>query len=199
MVRQPQVDVRGGGFLLVVSLALGLGGCLDNKLADDPDAPVAQKSVFLAQQRDFAEYRDWMTFEKDRMDDHGGVLGTTTIYLNELPTDGAEKFPVGTMLVKTMAPADGSRFTIHAMVKRGSTFNAKGALGWEFFELALNKKDVPIILWRGADPPSGEQYQVLLSKNEIATDTTGEASCNSCHASAQDGTFDDVAALLTTP
>jgi hypothetical protein len=195
---QTAIRVAHAGLALALT-SLGLCGCLDNKLAEDPASAVGEKRVFIAQQRDFGEYRDWMTYEKDVTDDHGGVVGTTTVYLNEMPEDGAEKFPVGTMLVKTMEPADASRLTIHAMVKRGSTFNAMGALGWEFFELALNKNQVPIILWRGADPPSGEMYQQLLSKNDIAPSTMDEASCNSCHANAHDGTFDDIADLLTSP
>ena len=206
MDRRAQAPKRtrsyGNLSIAALPLALGLCACLDNKLApnDAADGGTVPKRVFLAAQRDFADFRDWMTYAKDVPDDHGGIAGTTTVYLNEMPPEGADKFPVATMLVKTMAPADGSRLTIHAMVKRGGTFNPKGTIGWEFFELALNKSDVPIILWRGDEPPDGEMYQQLLSKADIAPDMMGEEqSCNDCHASARDGTFDDIADLLTAP
>ena len=156
---QARMQTRVFGQLSIAGLLLGHGlcGCLDNDVAPtEADGGTSAKSVFLAVQRDFSDFRDWMTYEKDVTDDHGGIVGTTTVYLNEMPPEGAEKFPVGTMLVKTMEPADGSRLTIHAMVKRGGTFNPMGAVGWEYFELALNKSDVPIILWRGDKPPNGE-------------------------------------------
>jgi hypothetical protein len=174
-------------------LALGLCGCLDNKLAE---GPAAERDVFIAQQRDFAKYLDWMIFEHDVQNDHGGVVGKTTVYLNELPPEESKGFPVGTMLLKTMRPVDSADMSIHAMVKRGSGFNPKGALGWEFFELALSKKSgAPFILWRGEDPPSGEQYQLLLGANNLMP-MADESDCNSCHAYAKDGTFDSVADLL---
>jgi hypothetical protein len=193
MLRHTQSRLRGWASAL---LAAGLCGCLDNKLAEEAGGT---PDVFIAQQRDFDDYADWITYEKEISDDHGGVVGKTTVYLNEMPPEDAQRFPVGTILVKTMEPSDDSRLTIHAMVKRGLGFNTKGALGWEYFELALNKNSLPIILWRGEDPPTGEMYRVLLQKNDLAQDMMVESSCNSCHAEARDGTFDDVAALLSDP
>jgi hypothetical protein len=177
-------------------LALGLCACLDNKLVDEePDA--GKKKVFIAQQRDFLKYLDWMVFDKDVPGSHGGVIGKTTVYLNELPPQGSAEFPVGTMLLKTMQATDSPDMSIHAMVKRGSGFNPKGALGWEFFELALQKKDgMPFILWRGTDPPTGEMYKLLLGANDLMP-MEAESDCNSCHAyDAKDGTFDRIATLL---
>jgi hypothetical protein len=173
-------------------IALGLGACLDNKLANEPGA---QRAVYIAQQRDFAAYGDWMSFADDVQNEHGGVVGTTTVYLNEMPPAGAATFPVGTIVVKTMKLADSPDLNIHAMVKRGSGFNPKGTLDWEFFELALAKTGVPFILWRGEKPPTGEKYQLLLSKANLAL-MDAETDCNGCHASAKDGTFDSLADLL---
>jgi hypothetical protein len=172
--------------------ALGLGACLDNKLANEPGA---QRVVYIAQQRDFAAYGDWMSFADDVQNEHGGVVGTTTVYLNEMPPAGAATFPVGTIVVKTMKLADSPDLNIHAMVKRGSGFNPKGTLDWEFFELALAKTGVPFILWRGEKPPTGEKYQLLLSAANLAL-MDAETDCNGCHASAKDGTFDSLADLL---
>jgi hypothetical protein len=178
---------------VAVTLALliaGSGaGCLDNKLEDTGDAGV--KRVFIAQTHDFANYMDWTTSEQNVMDDHGGVIGTTTVYLSETPDKDTHEFPIGAILVKTMKPVDSDDMTIHAMSKRGSGFNAKGALGWEYFELLLSKTDVPYILWRGETPPSGEMYQVLLGANNRSSGATPEGDCNSCHASGQDGLLGD--------
>jgi hypothetical protein len=176
-----------------VLVALSLCACLDNKLADDA---TQTSSVFIAQRRDFADYSTWMTFEREVPNGHGGVAGTTTVYLNELPSMDARQFPIGTILVKTMQAADSGATNIHAMVKRGAGFNPKGTLGWEFFELALAKKDGQAFwLWRGEKPPSGDQYQVLLGQAQMDP-RDAETDCNGCHANAKDGTFGELADLL---
>ena len=196
--RAPALHVSARVALLTsLALAFGLGACLDNRGGEDD--PAGAPMVYIAQRKDFANFRDWRTFEKDVMSEHGDVLGTTTVYLNRSPGDDATEFPVGTIVVKTMKPADSDDLNIHAMVKRGGGFNPKGALGWEYFELAFSKKDgQPFYLWRGEKPPDGEQYQMLLSQNDIAMQDT-EADCNSCHAhdsEAKDATFDELAELL---
>jgi hypothetical protein len=181
-----------GLFTLSALAALSCTGCLDDKLAA---TPVAGQTAFIAQTEDFAHYEDWMSFNED--DAHGEGSGTTMVYLNKLPPKGASSFPVGTIVVKTMQATDGSMFTMHAMAKRGNGFNSDGARGWEFFELALNPKQVPFWLWRGAQPPSGEQYRAILSKNNVES-TTGELKCNDCHASSsfRDGTSGQIADLI---
>jgi hypothetical protein len=86
---------------------------------------------------------------------------------------------------------------IHAMAKRGSGFNASGALGWEYFELLLSKQGAPYILWRGAKPPAGEMYQMLLGSMNVERPMTNDGDCNGCHAKGDDGVLgDDVLQLL---
>jgi hypothetical protein len=190
----------GGGLSRIaqLGLVLALSGCLDNKLADDADGGTS--NVFIAQQEDFQSYPQWMTYENQVQDDHGGVLGTTTVYLKKMPPVAATSFPVGTLIVKTMQPADTTDLTIHAMCKRGNGFNPSGTLGWEFFELSLSKAGSPFILWRGDKPPSGEQYQAFLSSNGITQNNgMNEGDCNSCHQNGTDGTFGDLADLLQKP
>jgi hypothetical protein len=171
-------------------------GCLDNKLEDTAVA----KQSYIAQQRDFADYLDWMAFPRDVTEEHGGVVGTTTIYVKELPPEGEHEFPVGALLVKTMKPVDTSTLTIHAMAKRGSGFNAKGASGWEFFEMLPTKTGTPAILWRGEEPPSGEIYLSLLTAKMATTAATTEQKCNDCHGNGTDGMLgDDIVELIKQP
>jgi hypothetical protein len=182
---------RVGSHAALIACTLLLGACLDNTLGDDP---VGARKVFIAQQRDFANYTQWMPFHNDVVEDHGGVVGTTDMYLNQLPTEGSSTFAVGTMIVKVMHAVDSDMTTVHAMTKRGNGFNPNGAQGWEYFELLLDKDGTPVILWRGEDAPTGEQYQLLIG---TSTMTTTETSCNSCHANGNDGMLgDDIAGLL---
>lgn len=180
----------------LVPLALALVGtaCLDNEL--EPTADGAAPSTYFAFARDFAPYKDWMTSETDVQDDHGGIVGKTTVYVSKMPDKQTHAFDVGSMLVKTMAPSGTDELTIHAMSKRGVGFNVSGAQGWEYFELLLNSDGSPFILWRGAAPPSGEMYQSLLTANDRSGQQL-EGDCNSCHADGRDGMLgDDVLELL---
>ncbi|HEY0715045.1 MAG TPA: hypothetical protein VGF45_20355, partial [Polyangia bacterium] len=62
-----------------------------------------------------------------------------------------------------------------AMVKRGASYNARGARGWEWFE--LRERDGRFtIAWRGLDAPSGEGYG---GGGDAEVDPLG--GCNSCH------------------
>jgi hypothetical protein len=160
-------------------LALCASACLDHELAPDDDTHVgvSGNAVYIALQSDFRDYEDWMKFDTDVEGEHGGVVGTITEYLKELPEEGATQFPVGTMIVKEVQPKDGPAQAIHAMVKRGGTFNKTGALGWEYFELQKNEKGTPLIVWRGPAPPTGERYKNLLKPDA----NTMEADCNGCH------------------
>lgn len=179
--------------LCLSAIALCASACLDHRLAPDEDeVGVAGSAVYIALQSDFRDYEDWMQFDADVEGEHGGVVGTITEYLNELPESGADEFPVGTMIVKTVQPKDGPTPAIHAMVKRGGTFNKSGALGWEYFELQKNEKGTPLIAWRGAAPPTGERYKNLLNPNA----DTVEADCNGCHvASKNDAVLSDALQL----
>lgn len=179
---------RCTGSIVMVML---MSACLDNKLEDDVSST---PTTFIAQQEDFADYKTWMTFNKDATDDHGGIVGTTTEYLNQLPDPGASEFAVGTMLVKIQQATDSDAMSVHAMSKRSPSYNVDGARGWEFFELTLDKTGAPYIVWRGAKPPTGEMYQMLFSGS---TQPANEGNCNDCHASGKDGMLSpDLADLL---
>lgn len=187
------------GLRIASALALfASAGCLDNELApDDPNNPrnagdVGSSTNYIALQRDFRDYEDWMKFDTDVEGEHAGVIGTITEYLNKLPEQGDDSFPVGTMIVKTVQPKDGPAPAVHAMVKRGGTFNKTGAAGWEFFELSKSESGTPVIVWRGAAPPSGETYKNLLMPDS----NMQEADCNGCHViSKNDAVLSDALQL----
>jgi hypothetical protein len=169
-------------------------GCLDHELAPDDrsNVGVGGGAVYIALQSDFRDYEDWMKFETEVTGEHTGTVGTVTEYLNKLPDMGATEFSVGTMIVKTVQPKDGPASVIHAMVKRGGTFNKAGAFGWEFFELQKNDKGTPVIAWRGQTPPNGEKYKNLLMPDA----NTMEADCNGCHdVSKNDAVLSDALQL----
>ena len=182
-------------FALLACAALS-GACLDNKL--DEAETAADRSVFIAQAGDFLRYDDWMKLERETKNEHGGVLGLTTIYINELPDPETQAFLVGTILFKLTKVEGYDKPTIHAMVKRGSRFNPEGLLGWEYFELILDKKNVPFILWRGANPPEGEAYRSILGAQDLSDRPMElDGNCDSCHMEGQDGVLgEDVLKLL---
>jgi hypothetical protein len=186
---------RGVSEMCVGALALlASAGCLDHELAPDDrsDVGVPGSAVYIALQSDFRDFEDWMKFDTEVMGEHAGTLGMISEYLNELPETGATEFPVGTMIVKTVQPKDGPAPAIHAMVKRGGTFNKTGALGWEYFELQKNDKGTPTIAWRGQKPPTGEKYKNLLMPDS----NTMEADCNGCHeVSKNDAVLSDALQL----
>jgi hypothetical protein len=190
-IPQQNRTCRWAGALTLLFAAGSAAGCLDNKLEEDTSGGVGSKRVFIAQNSDFSHYADWTTSEENVMDDHGGVIGKTTVYFSEMPEETTHEFSVGAILVKTMQATGSQDLTIHAMTKRGSGFNPKGALGWEYFELLLNKAGLPNILWRGAAPPSGESYQVLLGAQSRSTDAQPEGDCNGCHTMGRDGMLGD--------
>lgn len=158
---------------------------------DDPDAP-PEPTTFLAFTRDFVDFRTWKAFivpdsaqplvpaphddggaeDTDAATSH--VTGPRTVFINQTPHRRATRFPVGTIIVKAMTGSP----DLFAMVKRGTDYNKKGAVGWEWFRLSINRENAPVILWRGITPPAGDFY--------------GGASggtCNECHGSAQTNDF----------
>jgi len=161
-------------------VALTLGACLDHELP--PDEGAADREVFIALQRDFADFLDWPAFELATVE-HGGASGEVVVYLDRIPPSGAEEWPVGTMLVKTVEVGAPTSWVIHAMVKRGGDFNAHAALGWEYFELAINDEGTPVLLWRGEEPPGEGSY---LPTPGLGAETTMEADCNACHAASSE-------------
>jgi hypothetical protein len=139
-------------------------------------APSSMPSTFIALQRDFEGFESWEAFAWDSAG-MGGTHdpGAVTVYLKERPPAGATAFPVGTIIVKVTPPRDATtEEKIFAMAKRGGTFNANGAAGWEWFELKRSTSGAPVIVWRGVGAPAGERYGQT------------DASCNDCHGAAAD-------------
>ncbi|MES1171984.1 MAG: hypothetical protein ABUL77_02000 [Bacteroidota bacterium] len=142
---------------------------------DDPNA----SGVFIALARDFVGFEDWTAFDLgDDQNDGVVVLGHRRAYVNMLPPHGSTTFPVGTIIIKTIGeelPMPGQTF---AMAKRGGTWNAAGASGWEWFELVLASPEPPAIRWRGIVPPAGEIYAGVSG-----------GACNMCHQLGRDNDF----------
>lgn len=159
--------------MLATALIAGVIGC----------APAGEGGpegdTFIAFATHFKGFRSWESFP---VTTGGGdpvhTGGPRTEYLKERPAEGADEFPVRTILVKetdTEALADR---TVFAMVKRGGDYNASGATGWEWFELKNIDDQTVDIVWRGVGPPAGEKYG-----------GDPNAGCNSCHEGARSNDF----------
>jgi hypothetical protein len=151
------------GLVVLVVLLSGAAAC-----GASPAAPEGDGGTFVAFGSDFQGFRSWtrQTLENPAPGGATHVAGTRSIYVNMLPPAGATEFPVGTIIVKT-TDADGKIF---ARAKRGGAFNARGAAGWEWFELVEDAQGQVAIRWRGLGPPLGETYG-----------GDPNAGCNMCH------------------
>jgi hypothetical protein len=157
--------------------AVGCGG--GDPGAGDPVEP----GTFLAFETSFRRFRGWEAFpagSSDGIPDSPHLAGRRTAYLNQRPPSGSDAYPAGTIIVKEIVNDDPSKNDIVARVKRGGTYNARGAPGWEWFELRSTAEGSAGILWRGVGPPAGESYLGNV-----------EGGCNACH-----GGGDDVSILL---
>ena len=127
--------------------------------------------MFIAFANDFVGFHDWQAFDVTKDAAPGTVHPDAMLieYLNESPPSGSTAFPVGTIIVKegTDGPVVGRRY--FAMAKRGGTFNAAGATGWEWFELENLTGGGVRVIWRG-EPPLGDMYG-----------GDPNSTCNSCH------------------
>ncbi len=155
---------------ILLALSLLVGGCDERHVAAAP-------STFVAFGRDFADFEGWRSFDRglDRVppthDAH------SVIYVDSLPESATDHFPVGTRIVRVEQHGEQpTQWELHAMVKRGGSFNASGATGWEFFELTLDGQRRPTIVWRGEGPASGDGYRAPEGGDLLG--------CNHCHASA---------------
>lgn len=110
---------------------------------------------FVAIGSDFQGFESWEKFYLGDSPEAVGVhlAGPKTVYINKRPPKGSTEFPVGTIIVKTIAVGPKSEWQLFAMVKRGNDFNLFGAVGWEWFGLQLFDNDVVKIEWRGWAPP----------------------------------------------
>ena len=156
------------------ALAVILIGC--QPIADDG-------STFIAFQSDFVDFTNWDAFPIAAGDSDGlHTGGERTVYVDPLPPSGSTSFPIGTIVVKTIGDGLGADDHTFAMAKRGGTYNASGAAGWEWFELTPGPDGTvdaePRIVWRGITPPQGEGY----------VGVTG-GTCNDCHAAAAGNDF----------
>lgn len=141
----------------------------------------AGAAPFVAFARDFAGFRRWERHAvSGAMIPVGARPGPTFVYVNARAPRGAHRWPVGTILVKSIEQGAPHEWTIHAMVKRGVPYNAAGAIGWEFFELRIPEgSEEPVVVWRGTGPPSGHGYAAM---GRDAGPDPIPLVCNDCHA-----------------
>jgi hypothetical protein len=160
-----------------LSMAVGCGGG-----GATPNEAI-EPGTFLAFETSFRAYHQWEPFPVEtegEIPNSPHLAGKRTAYLNQRPPSGSTSFPVGTIIVKEIVNDDPTKNDVVARVKRGGTYNARGATGWEWFELRTPAEGTAGILWRGVGPPSGEGYLGNV-----------QGGCNACHAGG-----DDVSILL---
>ena len=160
--------------------AAAFAGCLDHDVVGDGSTP---PTSFVALQRDFRGFMDWHAFPVSSEPIDGHPLAPRTVYVNRLPSAGATELEVGTIVLKTLEEGAQTEWLIHAMAKRGGGFNADGARGWEWFELALSETGEPVIVWRGLGPPANHGYTIIGGQPD---DMRTDGDCNGCHAAAID-------------
>jgi hypothetical protein len=171
---------------IVVGVLLTAASCafLPDHQLEDAGAGI---ETFIAQNGDFAGYRDWPSILlSDAPDPAAHNAAPRRVFVNALPTDDDSAWPIGTIFVKEGSglPSEAGLPTqTHAMVKRGGRYNVDGAQGWEWFE--LEQAGAPLIAWRGEQPPTGESYGCLL--NDCASG--GTVGCNDCHLGGRDNDF----------
>ena len=158
----------------LLGIALLLGACNGTSERKLP-AP----APFIALERDFQGFQDWVHVDLSDRPAGTQMHGTDDAkeYINQLPVPGSKEFPVGTILVKSTHSPTGKE-DLFAMVKRGDGYNARGASGWEWFELTRRPDESYGILWRGLNPPDGQGYGGV---------PTG--GCNGCHQEAGKNDF----------
>ncbi len=170
--------VRAAALSMLGFCLLSSSGCLDDEL--DPALQTGGGGTFIALQRDFQSFLGWTrTQVGDAAVVGGHAAGPRFAYVSGTPVDG--KFPVGSMIVKTVEVGDPSTWSIHAKAKRGAGFNPQGAIGWEWFELRIVATNEITILWRGAQPPQDHGYESLPG---LGATTTMDGNCNTCHGAA---------------
>jgi hypothetical protein len=137
------------GVSVVATAALSLAA-----LGTKPEMPV--REPFIVFTKDFEGFETWEHFDIPA-DPHPISVhedGPRTVYLNRRPPPGSERFPVGTIIVKTIQLGDRTSWSVFAMVKRGASYNRAGAPGWEWFQLGLSDRPGDVrIHWRGTGAP----------------------------------------------
>ncbi|MEW5849116.1 MAG: hypothetical protein AB2A00_09885 [Myxococcota bacterium] len=177
---------------MTVAWLLVLGACApaeEETTADD----AGTAGVFIAQNVDFQGFQGWEKFPvmTNAVDGGHAQPGNSTVYLNRRPPSGSTTYPVGTILMKITENGPAENWEIHAMAKRGGSYNRYGAPGWEWFELLMSTDGTqPVILWRGVEPPDGENYR-------DARDGGFSGNCSACHGGVRDRDFVFTEGLLT--
>lgn len=162
-------------FAVALIAACGDGGDAPATGSDATNAGTG--GTFIAFTPAFEGWRTWEKFPLGEGSAQGQahLAGPRSEYLNKRPPKGSTEFPVGTIIVKELEVGALEDRKVFAMVKRGGSYNAASAPGWEWFELK-NAPDGTMggIVWRGFGPPAGEQY---------GGDKNG---CASCHSGGND-------------
>lgn len=139
---------------------------------------------FLAVDRDFEGFQSWSSVDLGKGQHVVDQTGHKRVYINALPQPGDDEFRVGTMLVKVLELGeDVTSWQVHAMVKRGGSYNVDGAYGWEYFDFTLNEEGIPRQNWRGETAPDGESYQTTVFTAD-GTELQDVPDCNTCHQTA---------------
>jgi hypothetical protein len=161
----------------LVAVAALAGASCGSGGGSTPGEPI-EPGTFLAFAADFAGFHSWESFAVggDPIPDSVHLTGPRTVYLNKRPPSGSKEFPVGTIIVKEVQTPDLTTRDVIARVKRGGTYNADGAPGWEWFELQNTADGGVLIVWRGIGPPVG-------GCSYLGTVGGG---CNMCHGAADD-------------
>ena len=115
-------------------LAVSLLSCAGK---DPGTSNAAETSTFLPNLSDFADFHTWPSFPagNDAIADSIHLVGPRRVYINKLPKPGSTEFAAGTIIVKETQQDDVTARDVIARAKRGGTFNAEGAVGWEWWEL----------------------------------------------------------------
>jgi hypothetical protein len=171
-------------------VALGLGCGPEASAPPSPPAaspPASPPAELVATHADFEGFQRWerIALESATVPTKARP-GPAAVYVNRRAPAGATSWPVGTILVKAIESGPDPRdWTVHAMVKRGATFNPTGAVGWEFFGLQLTAEGRPVILWRSEGDNDGHSYSAGLSiAGPVGTPPGAELTCIDCHAAA---------------
>jgi len=160
-----------------LALLLVVAGC---SAEASSSLPQATGGTFIAFERDFQSFRSWHRFALPHTGAQGitHIAGRRAVYINIPAAAGADRFPVGTMIVKEIEAPELPGHQMFAMVKRGVGYNVRGAPGWEWFELQRRASGGVGIVWRGVNAPVGEAY---------GGDPLG--GCNSCHETSVGNDF----------
>jgi hypothetical protein len=166
--------------LSFLAMCVGAGAsCAAESDTPDDDGPV---SNYLPIVTDFQNFRSWQSFDltTEPGPDPVHTMGPRRLYINKMPEPGATEFPIGTIIVKEIENGEIPTRWVFAMAKRVSdkSYNAKGATGWEWWEIENIDAEKVKKVWSGVGPPAGEKY---------GGDAGG--SCNTCHVSGAGNDF----------